>query len=62
MDDVVDANKEPSKSGSSQAGDDTRQQLEENFMPPDSLEQLKFKWKKNFYQKTKKESLKKLLI
>ena len=62
MNDVVEANKEPSQSGISQAGDDTRQQLEENFMPSDSLEQLKFKWKKNFHQKTKKESVKKLMI
>ena len=46
MDNVVEANKESSQSGTSQAGDDTRQQLEENFMPSDSLEQLKFKWKR----------------
>ena len=46
MDDVVEANKEPSQLGTSQAGDGTRQQLEENSMPSDSLEQLKFKWKK----------------
>ena len=46
MDDFVEANKEPPQSGTSQAGYDTRQQLEENSMPSDSLEQLKIKWKK----------------
>ena len=46
MVDVVEANKESFQLGVSQARDDTRQQLEENAMPSDSLEQLKFKWKK----------------
>ena len=54
MNDVVKANKEPSQSGISRAGDDTRQQLEENSMPSDSSEQLKFKWKKTFTRKPKK--------
>ena len=43
MDVVVKANKAPSQLGTSQAGDDTRQQLEENSMSSDLLEQLKFK-------------------
>ena len=54
MGDVVEANKEPSQAGTSQAGDDTRQQLEENSMASDSLEQLKFKWKKIFTRKPKR--------
>ena len=43
MDDVLEANKELFQSGTSQAGDDTRQQVEENSMTCDSLEQRKFK-------------------
>ena len=54
MDDVVEANKEPLQSGTSQARDDTRQQLEENSMPSDSLEQIKFKMEKTFTKKPKR--------
>ena len=43
MNNVVEANKEPSQLSTCQAGDDTRQQLEENSMPSNSLETLKLK-------------------